>query len=38
MLKHTQTYEIMTLESIGVKQTSLVVGASTSAATPSSTS
>jgi 2-isopropylmalate synthase len=26
MLKHTQTYEIMTPESVGVKQTSLVMG------------
>src|SRR5258708_16817672 len=26
MLKHTQTYEIMTPESVGVKQTSLVIG------------
>src|SRR6202521_1727132 len=26
MLKHTQTYEIMTPETVGVKQTSLVMG------------
>src|SRR5258707_13516354 len=26
MLKHTQTYEIMTPESVGVKQTSLAMG------------
>ena len=26
MLKHTQTYEIMTPEDVGVKQTSLVMG------------